>query len=173
MGHKAIASNAQLPSLLAQSKTKGVVGTPRHRRTLWSDTERLEEALDVHWCTSEVTCAATPAASMEQTVVPKRTPIFKRFWKLGVTVLAPVLLSPLYLINTTVSFSFQNLSRLRLHLGDSDRFQSRQKTLRMCVEASSPRGPSFVSCRIKIARFGSGIIFPTRPEQFETLLAMF
>ncbi|XP_018494261.1 solute carrier family 13 member 5 [Galendromus occidentalis] len=41
---------------------------------------------------------------MEQRpAAPRRTPLLRRFWKLGVTCLGPVLLSPLYFINTTES----------------------------------------------------------------------
>lgn len=43
----------------------------RQRRTIWSETEELEEAFDVHWCTSEVTCAPllTSIPAAESTAV--------------------------------------------------------------------------------------------------------
>lgn len=108
-----------------QWKTKPAVGVARQRRTIWSETEELEEAVHVHWCTSEVTCApisppvaASDRASGNSDIVvnlnehsvmgPLEKPrqprsLWTRLWKICVIVCVPMVLSPLLTtINTTV-----------------------------------------------------------------------
>ncbi|OQR66188.1 solute carrier family 13 member 5-like [Tropilaelaps mercedesae] len=114
-----------------RSKTRPALGAPRQRRTIWSETEELEEALDVHWCTSEVTCAPFPTSTASGSVGRGRPlgdgdvdtsdgkqplqmgqpdqalvkpSLWARFWKTGVIVFAPLALSPLLIaVNTTES----------------------------------------------------------------------
>ncbi|XP_022666863.1 solute carrier family 13 member 3-like isoform X3 [Varroa jacobsoni] len=54
-----------------RSTSRPGLGVSRQRRTIWSETEELEEAFDVHWCTSEVTCAPllTSIPAAESTAV--------------------------------------------------------------------------------------------------------
>ncbi|XP_022692825.1 solute carrier family 13 member 5-like isoform X2 [Varroa jacobsoni] len=56
---------------IMRSTSRPGLGVSRQRRTIWSETEELEEAFDVHWCTSEVTCAPllTSIPAAESTAV--------------------------------------------------------------------------------------------------------